>query len=106
MTVGENILATRTHTHLANNAIEIEIDGEKISAFRGESVAAVLMVSGTRIFTKPSRYNLSRTMYCGMGICHQCLVSVDGVRDVRACMTEIYPGIRIETQLPTERALE
>ncbi len=36
--------------------------------------------------------------YCGMRICHQCLVTVDGVRDVRACMTVVRPGMKIETR--------
>jgi len=82
-----------------DSLIQVEIDGTTVSAYAGETVAAVLMLSGTRIFTKASRYNLNRSLFCGMGVCHQCLVTVDGVRDVRACMTTVRSGTKIETKL-------
>ncbi len=92
-------VATRLF-HRSDDAdkIQVEIDGQAISVDVGETVAAVLMLSGTRIFTQASRYNLNRTLFCGMGVCHQCLVTVDGVRDVRACMTAVSPGMKIETR--------
>ena len=80
---------------------QILIDGHPAKAFAGETVAAVLMTAGKRIFTQPSQYNLHRTLFCGMGICHQCLVTVNGVRDVRGCMTLIEAGMTVETKLPT-----
>ncbi len=82
-------------------AIEVDIDGARVSALAGESVAAVLMAEGRRIFTEANAYHLPRTLFCGMGICHQCLVTVDGVRDVRACMTRVQPGMKIMTQWTT-----
>ncbi len=94
------IFATRIHAHTSVNAFQVEVDGEMLTAYAGESVAAILMLSGRRTFTQPSRYNLSRTVFCGMGICHQCLVTVDGVRDVRGCMTTVQPGMQIQTNLP------
>lgn len=94
----------RLQTRPRRSSIQVEVDGLPVSAFAGESVAAVLMVAGTRIFTQASRSNLARTIYCGMGVCHQCLVTVDGVRDVRACMTKIRPGMEIETRLVKDEA--
>jgi len=89
-------VAVRLQHHA--NPVQVEIDGAAISAYAGETVAAVLMLSGTRIFTQASRYNLNRSLFCGMGVCHQCLVTVDGVRDLRACMTTVRPGMKIETR--------
>ena len=83
------------------SSIQIEVDGTTYSAYPGESIASVLMGQETRIFTQASRYHLARTIFCGMGICHQCLVIVDGVPDVRACMTPIQPGMKIVTR-PSE----
>ncbi|MEM7127789.1 MAG: (2Fe-2S)-binding protein [Chloroflexota bacterium] len=77
--------------------IQIEIDGTTTTAYVGESVATVLMAQGQRIFTDESIYNYARTIFCGMGICHQCLVTLNEIRDVRACMTTIQPGMRINT---------
>lgn len=89
----------RTERHAESDAFEVEIDGRAVPAYAGESVAAVMMAAGMRIFTEPSRYNLVRTLFCGMGLCHQCLVTVDGVPHVRACMTRAEAGMRIGTML-------
>ena len=97
-------IAARLQARLPSSSIQVEIDGLMVSAFAGESVAAVLLAAGTRIFTQASHYNLSRTIFCGMGVCHQCLVTVDGVRDVRACMTKIRPDMKIETRLVKDNA--
>lgn len=94
------VFAKRICTPSSADAFQVAVDGEMIIAYPGESVAAVLMLAGRRTFTQSSRYNLSRTLFCGMGICHQCLVTVDGVRDMRACMTAVQPNMQIQTDLP------
>ncbi len=85
--------------HSRNEPIELTVDGTAVSAYAGESVAALLLSLGERTFTQPSSFNLPRTLYCGMGLCHQCLVTINGVRDLRACMTTTQPGMVIETEL-------
>ncbi len=99
-------VATRLHPRNNAGAIQVIINGKQVSACRGETVAVALLLSGRRIFTQASRYNLNRTLFCGMGVCHQCLVTVDGVRDVRACMTKIRPGMKIETRFKMEHSYE
>ena len=84
--------------------IQLTINGHPTQAYLGESVAAVLMLAGKRTFTQPSAYNLSRTLFCSMGVCHQCLVTVDGVADVRACMTPVREGMQINTQFGMGKA--
>ncbi len=78
--------------------MQVEVDGANVSAFAGDSIASVLMAGGQRVLTAPGADHLARTLFCGMGLCHQCLVTVDGVRDVRACMTRIRPGMKITTR--------
>ncbi|PON19054.1 hypothetical protein C2W62_04750 [Candidatus Entotheonella serta] len=85
--------------------VQVEVDGASVAAFDGESVAAVLMAGGQRVLTEASSDHLARTLFCGMGLCHQCLVTVDGVRDVRACMTRIRPGMKIATRSMTGEQL-
>lgn len=88
-----------TRIHPRTNPIEIYVDGTAVEAYAGETVAAVLMTLGERTFTHTSDYNLPRTLYCVMGVCHQCLVTINGVRDVRACMALVEPGMQISTRL-------
>lgn len=78
--------------------IQVEVNGVDVSALAGDSIAVVLMAGGQRVLTAASDDHLARTLFCGMGLCHQCLVTVDGVHDVRACMTQIRPGMKITTQ--------
>lgn len=78
--------------------ITVSIDGRERPAYLGESVAAVLMASGDRVFRETHRAGAGRGFYCGMGICFDCLVVIDGRPNVRACMTFVRAGMRIETQ--------
>lgn len=87
-----------TRLPVQGTPIQIEIDGTPAAAYAGESVATAIMAQGQRTFTQPSVYNYARTIFCGMGVCHQCLVTVNGVPDVRACMTAIRPGMKIQTE--------
>ncbi|MEM7530675.1 MAG: (2Fe-2S)-binding protein [Chloroflexota bacterium] len=95
--------ATRLTNKPNTTKIQLTIDGQPTQAYLGESIAAVLMLMGKRTFTQPSAYNLPRTLFCGMGVCHQCLVTVDGVADVRACVTPVQEGMGISTQFGIDK---
>jgi 2Fe-2S iron-sulfur cluster binding domain len=88
-----------THGDVARGeSIEVHVDGRPLSAFTGETVAAALMAAGVRVFRTTARERAPRGLYCGMGVCYDCLVVVDGRTNTRACMTYLRPGMRIETQ--------
>lgn len=78
--------------------IQITIDGKPIEAFEGETVAAAMMASGLRVFRTTPKAKVPRGMYCGMGICFECLVTINGVRNVRACLTPVADGMTVVTQ--------
>ena len=46
---------------------EIEVDGEKVVAFEGETIASVLIAAGRRTFGRTTKRNHPRGMYCGIG---------------------------------------
>ncbi len=77
--------------------ITVHVDGRPVAAFAGETVAAVLLDEGIRVFRHTPKRGEPRGIYCGMGICYECLVTVDGVPDVRACVTTVAPGMAIAT---------
>ncbi len=78
--------------------ISVSVDGQPVVAFEGESAAAVLLAQGMRTFRHTAGLGQGRGLYCGMGICYDCLVTVDGVANVRACMTPVEQGTAIETK--------
>lgn len=76
---------------------EIEVDGAPLPAFPGETVATVLIAAGRRGFRRTGRAGMLRGVFCGIGLCFDCLVRVEDGRWVRACQTMAAPGLRIRT---------
>ena len=77
--------------------IEITLNGFPVSAFEGETVATMLLALD-KTTMRTTIQGEPRGIYCGMGICFDCLVVVDGVANTRACMTWLKPGMSIATQ--------
>ena len=82
--------------------LRIEVDGEPVQAFEGETVATALLASGRRIF-RHTPGGSPRGLYCGMGICFDCVVEVDGESSVRSCITLVRPGMKVRTPRPFGR---
>ena len=78
-------------------SITLQIDGQAVTAFEGETIAAVLLARGQRVFRR-SAGGQPRGLFCGMGICYDCLVTVNGTAHRRACMTPAADGMVVETQ--------
>jgi sarcosine oxidase subunit alpha len=79
--------------------IQIHIDGRVAETRPGVTVAAALLnagVSGLR--TAPN--GEPRGPWCGMGVCFECRVTVDGRADVRACMIPVRDGMEVRTGGP------
>ena len=84
---------------------EIEVDGKTILAYSGQTIAEALLANGVRTL-RVTQKQASRGVYCGMGICYECRMIVDGVPNVRTCMTLATPGCRITTQDDSRITLE
>jgi len=79
-------------------SLNVLVDGRSVVAYEGESIAAALFAAGVRITRWTARTGSPRGYFCGMGVCQDCLVTVDGSPNVRACMTTVREGLRVETQ--------
>jgi predicted molibdopterin-dependent oxidoreductase YjgC len=77
--------------------LQVSIDGEQVEAYQGESLAGVLMANGS-YGGRRTPNDAPRGYYCGMGVCWDCAVVVDGVPNVRACRTYVRDGMRVERQ--------
>ena len=78
---------------------EIEVDGIPSQAFEGETVASVILANGARMLRKTRMADEPRGLFCGIGVCYDCLVIVDGKANMRACMTKASPGMNVQTQM-------
>jgi len=75
--------------------ITIVVNGQACSAFEGETVHAALFAGGYRVLRKTVKTGQPRGIFCGMGVCYDCLVTIDGVPNQRACMTMVKGGMEI-----------
>ena len=79
-----------------NERISVEVDGAAVFVARGVSVASALLDAGITAF-RISPNGSARAPLCGMGVCYECRVTIDGVPHQRACMLIVEPGMRVET---------
>ena len=79
-----------------NEQIELVIDGERLAVSQGITVAAALLNSGVTAH-RSSVSSAPRGPVCGMGICYECRVTIDGVLHQRACMRVVAPGMHVDT---------
>ena len=76
-----------------------EMDGHPVRFRAGQSLAAALWDNGFRSLRRTRRLDRPRGLFCGIGVCHDCHVVVDGVADQRACLTPARSGLEVTTQL-------
>jgi D-hydroxyproline dehydrogenase subunit gamma len=78
-------------------AITILINGRQTTAYDGETVHAALLAAGHRQLRRSQTGSGSRGIFCGMGVCYECLVTINGIPNQRACMSEVEDGMEIVT---------
>ena len=76
---------------------EITLDGVPILARPGETIAAALLAAGVRAWRTTRIGGRPRGLFCGIGVCYDCLISVGGQR-VRACQQLAAPGDAVSTR--------
>jgi len=74
-------------------SISLSVDGRAVEAFAGESIATALWAAGIR-HLRASPGGAPRGMFCGMGVCQECVVEVEGV-SVLACQTRVVEGLDV-----------
>jgi len=78
------------------SGLTIIVDGVPIRAVPGDTLSACLIRAGI-LATRTARNGSARAFYCGMGVCHECSITVDGVAGVRACVTPASEGVTVVT---------
>lgn len=79
------------------NSFNIEVDGRNVLAHEGETVATVLLAAGVRAFAIHTEPHAPSRLFCGMGTCQQCLVTIDDLSNCQACRVQARPGMKVTT---------
>ena len=78
--------------------VAVTIDGEPFAARAGDTVAAALLASGRVALRSTPVTGAPRGPFCMMGVCFDCLVTIDDAPNQQACLALVAPGMRIDTQ--------
>jgi predicted molibdopterin-dependent oxidoreductase YjgC len=80
------------------NTVTFTFDGRPITAAHGDSVAAALLAAGVQACRATPVSGAPRGPYCMMGVCFECLVTIDGIGNRQGCLVQVQNGMRVETQ--------
>jgi sarcosine oxidase subunit alpha len=80
----------------SGGSIHVVINGQRVDVSAGITAAAALLNSGESSF-RSSVSGEARGPVCGMGVCYECRVTIDGVAHQRACLRVVADGMRIDT---------
>jgi len=87
---------------MTGGRIDIIVNGKRVSALSGATVAAAVLNSGENVF-RQSVAGEVRGPVCGMGVCYECRVTINDVAQQRACLRVVENGMRVETGVPVAR---
>jgi len=76
----------------------LKVDGREVRARDGDTVAAALLAAGIDHIRTTPVSGAPRAPYCLMGVCFDCLVTIDGVGNRQACLVPVRDGMTVETQ--------
>lgn len=84
---------------MSPSEIKFTYNDQKITAVAGQSVGAALLAANIRSL-RLSRFDQNkRGIFCGIGVCFDCLVVINGVANQRACVIEAKNGMNVQTQV-------
>ena len=88
----------------AGTAVTLKIDGNPIRARTGDTVAAAMLAAGIDHCRTTPVTGAPRAPYCLMGVCFDCLVTIDGVGSRQGCLVPVREGMAVETQIGKREA--
>jgi sarcosine oxidase subunit alpha len=78
--------------------VKVQFHDKLVEAQPGDTIAAALYRNGQRIFSRSFKYHRPRGLLCVSGKCPNCLMNVDGVPNVRTCITPVREGLKVKAQ--------
>lgn len=83
--------------------VDLTVDGTPLRVPASRTVAAVLMMEQHRRSWRRTHDGAEdRGLFCGIGVCFDCLATVDGRRSLRTCMVEVSDGMVVQTSTPNQ----
>ena len=80
----------------------IRFDGAPVVFVPGQTIGGALSAAGIVSWRTTRRDGAPRGLFCGIGVCFDCLVTVDGARTQRACLVAACAGQDVRSSDPDE----
>ena len=78
--------------------IPFYFEGRLMKGYEGDMIAFALYDNGVRVFSFSPKLKRPRGFFCAIGNCSSCHMRVDGVDNVKTCITPLKENMRVETQ--------
>jgi len=78
--------------------ITIYFNGQPLIAYEGDTVAAALTAHGVRVFRHTIKKHEPRGVFCAIGHCTDCVMTVNGVPGVKTCIAKVQEGMRVDRE--------
>lgn len=78
--------------------VKFTFNGQELEGYEGETIQAALHAAGVKVLGKSIKMHRPRGFYCAIGNCSSCFMVVDGVPNVKTCVTALKEGMVVETQ--------
>lgn len=78
--------------------VRFTFDGKALEGYEGEPIAVALKASGLMVHRYTAKEHKPRGIFCAIGRCTDCVMVVDGVPNVRTCITPLKAGMNVQTQ--------
>ncbi|MBS3984878.1 MAG: (2Fe-2S)-binding protein [Selenomonadales bacterium] len=78
--------------------IKFIYEGQELTGHEGETIAAALHAAGVKVLSRSAVLHRPRGFFCAIGTCSSCLMMVDGVPNVRVCVTKLKAGMVVKEQ--------
>lgn len=82
----------------SGETVNFTYEGEEVTGRKGETIAAALHNEGVKELHRSGEKDRPRGLFCAIGKCSSCLMKVDGVPNVRTCITQVKEGMSVEKQ--------
>ncbi len=81
-----------------SHSVSFRVDGRAASGYAGDTIGSALFASGMRVFSRSFKYHRPRGLLCCSGHCPNCMMTVDGIPNVRVCAEPLREGADVRAQ--------
>lgn len=81
-------------------SVRFSFNGQPVEGREGEPIAAALLAAGIKTLRHTRHDCAPRGLYCGIGHCFECRVTVNGEAGIRSCLTPLAESMQVESEAP------